>query len=240
VVYKEARKGTGSAHAVRNESWKLAYADFMTALMALFSVLWLLSSSPETRQTIGGYFHGSHSRRAAAPQPRPAADQPADPAPNEMERLQRHLENAFLANPELRALQQHVAMSVTRQGLRVELLEQNRVALFETGRDDPTDAGDTLLKGIARELGKVPNRIALEGHTDSAPFPGPRNYSNWELSIDRANAARRVMSANGLWPGQVSEVFGSADRNPGTLSDSRDAANRRVTVIVQYSTSSRT
>ena len=206
--------------AVRAETWKLAYADFVTALMALFSVLWVLGNSPNTQQAVGAYFHN----------PAPAA--------NNIDTLAKQLQDAIERNPNLGSLAMQVRMSSSTAGLRVDLLERNRTPLFETGREDPTQAGTRLLKGIARELGKVPNRIALEGHTDSKPYSGRRGYTNWELSIDRANAARRVMVQNGLRPGQVSQVFGSADRNPGVSENPDDADNRRVTVIVLNSPSS--
>jgi chemotaxis protein MotB len=217
------RRKIKSKPAARSETWKLAYADFVTALMALFSVLWVLSSNPGTQKTVGAYFHGNeearHSETALASE--------------DIDNLAKRLQRAIQLNPELGSLKMQVRVSSTREGLRVDLFEKNRVPLFATGREDPTQAGAKLLKGIARELGKVPNRIAVEGHTDSRPYSERRGYTNWELSIDRANAARRVMSQNGLRPGQVSEVFGSADQNPRLTETAEDSENRRVTLIVK-------
>jgi chemotaxis protein MotB len=137
--------------------------------------------------------------------------------------------------PKFSQLKDNLQMTVTGEGLRLELLESEKGTFFESGNAKPTDAADELLKKVAEEHGKLPNKVAIEGHTDSRPYSGGRNYSNWELSADRANAARRAMqTADGLRPDQVAQVRGYADQHLRMPDDPENPTNRRVTVIVQY------
>jgi chemotaxis protein MotB len=131
-------------------------------------------------------------------------------------------------------LQSHLEMTVTSEGLRIELLESEKGMFFETGSPTPSASGRDLLTTLARELGKLPNKISIEGHTDSKPYATQGEYSNWELSTDRANAARRLMEADGLAPNQVVQVRGYADQRLRVTTDPFDASNRRISVIVQY------
>jgi chemotaxis protein MotB len=123
-------------------------------------------------------------------------------------------------------------MAVGKEGLRVELLETAAGMFFESGSALPSDKGKELLIMLAQQLGRLPNRILIEGHTDSKPFTSRAQYSNWELSTDRANAARRLMEANGLRPNQVIQVRGFADQRLRNRNDPLDPANRRISVIV--------
>jgi chemotaxis protein MotB len=128
-------------------------------------------------------------------------------------------------------------MTVTSEGLRVELIEGSGSTFFESGSPAPSDAGRGLLACLAREIGKLPNKLTIEGHTDSRPFTARADYSNWELSSDRANAARRLMETLGMRGDQVSEVRGYADRNPRERTPPDDPSNRRVTIIIMSLTS---
>ena len=125
-------------------------------------------------------------------------------------------------------------MTVTAEGLRIELLESEKGTFFESGSSKLNDSGQELLTLMAAELGKVPNHISLEGHTDAKPFTGAGNYSNWELSADRANAARRLMQLAGLRGDQVSQVRGFADQRLKLPQKPEDPSNRRISLIVQY------
>jgi len=116
----------------------------------------------------------------------------------------------------------------------VELIESAKGMFFESGNARPTDNGNELLVRLAQELGKIPNTILIEGHTDSTPYSGARDYGNWELSADRSNSARRLMETSGLREGQVKQVRGFADQRLRMPSDPTNPANRRVSVIVQY------
>jgi chemotaxis protein MotB len=136
--------------------------------------------------------------------------------------------------PELNVIKDQVAMTVTGEGLRIELLEAERNTFFESGRGDPSDSGTGVLELLAAQLGKLPNHVLIEGHTDSRPITGRGGYSNWELSADRANAARRLMLEHGLWDGQVKQIRGYADQHLRRADAPDDASNRRISVLVQY------
>ena len=125
-------------------------------------------------------------------------------------------------------------MTVTEEGLRIELLESATGTFFQSGISEPNQDGKDLLVLLAAELGKLPNKLSVEGHTDSTPYSGARGYSNWELSADRANAARRLMQLNGVRDDQVSQVRGYADQRLRNPAAPLDASNRRISVIVQY------
>src|SRR5580693_5394359 len=123
-------------------------------------------------------------------------------------------------------------MTMTAEGLRIDLLETKRGLFFDTGNPKPTEAGSELLKVLAAELAKLPNKVAIEGHTDSAPY-GRADYSNWELSADRANAARRILMESGLAEDRISQVRGFADQRLLKKDAPTDPSNRRISVIVR-------
>jgi len=131
-------------------------------------------------------------------------------------------------------LKKLIEMTVTPEGLQIELMEDPQGTFFETGSAEPTPILQNLLKILAPEAGKLPNPISIEGHTDSKPYSGTKVYGNWELSTDRANTARRLMEANGIRPTQVVQVRGYADRKLRKPLQPEDASNRRITVIIQY------
>jgi chemotaxis protein MotB len=125
-------------------------------------------------------------------------------------------------------------MTITAEGLRIELLESGTATFFQSGVSAPTESGQDVLIKLAQELGKLPNKVSIEGHTDSKPFASGVNYGNWELSSDRANAARRLMQQNGLGAQQVTQVRGYADQRLRKPKNPEDASNRRISLIVQY------
>ena len=127
-------------------------------------------------------------------------------------------------------------MTVTPDGLRIEMLETASGAFFDLGSRSPNRRGAELLNLLAQQLGKLPNTISVEGHTDSNPFSGNPEYGNWELSADRANAARRLMQESGLGEKQVTQIRGYADQLLRNPNDPSDPSNRRISVIVQYPT----
>jgi chemotaxis protein MotB len=153
---------------------------------------------------------------------------------DDLSKLKDEIEKAMKQTPQLNALQDHVQMTVTGEGLRVELLETEKGLFFQSGDPQPSSPGEQMLLMLARQLGQLPNNILIEGHTDSKPYGSADGYTNWELSVDRANAARRLMEASGLRPGQVTQVRGFADRRLRKVDDPNDASNRRISVIVQY------
>ncbi len=127
-----------------------------------------------------------------------------------------------------------IEMTVTNEGLRIELLEEPSGTFFDLGNATPTANGRELLAALAQEIGKLPNRVSIEGHTDSKPYQGDGGYTNWELSVDRANAARKIMTERGMRADQVEQVRGFADQHLRLKDKPEDSANRRISVIVEY------
>ncbi len=151
-----------------------------------------------------------------------------------MAKLKEQLETRIRQVSDFEKLRSHIEISVTPEGLRIELLESETGTFFESASPKPTDSAREILTALAAELGKLPNRVSIEGHTDSRPFSTGTNYTNWELSADRANACRRLMQQSGLRDDQVAEVRGFADQSLRNKADPTDASNRRITLLVKY------
>ncbi len=223
------RKAGHSGH--HGGAWKVAYADFVTAMMALFIVLWLMNTSKPIQEAISGYFKdpaGTGKLTGMSKPPTQVANK------QDLAKVKSELEKAIRQVTNFDKLKNHIELTVTSEGLRIELLESRAGTFFESGQLEPNANGRELLITIAEELGKIPNKISLEGHTDSQPFAGAANYTNWELSTDRANASRRLMQLHGLRADQVAQVRGFADQDPRNTKDAADPANRRITLIVRY------
>ena len=231
IIKKVVKKASGH----HGGAWKVAYADFVTAMMALFIVLWLVNSNEQIQKSVGGYFRdptgtGTNTGSAVAGTGENMALRKED-----MSHLKEKIEAVLKTLPEFdQKLSKQVQMTVTGEGLRIELLETENGMFFETGSARPTSSGMDLLTAMAAELSRLPNTILIEGHTDSRPFRGAGSYSNWELSVDRANTARRAMQEHGLRLDQVKQVRGYADQRLRTPDNQDDPSNRRVTVVVQY------
>ena len=215
-------------------AWKVAYADFVTAMMALFIVLWLMSSSEQVKKAVAGYFRDPSGKGAETGTGKTGASEDIGIGKNDMAKLQEKLESAIRQAPELAKLRDQVQMTVTGEGLRIELLESEVGTFFESGNAHPSDSGKEMLKMLAVELGKVRNRLLIEGHTDARPFASSGTYSNWELSADRSNSARKLMQERGLGANQVAEVRGFADQRLRKPADPNNASNRRVSIVVKY------
>jgi chemotaxis protein MotB len=151
-----------------------------------------------------------------------------------MPKLKNQLEQRIREMKDFEKLKSHVEMTVTAEGLRIELMESSSGTFFENGSPRLNGDGRDLLITLAQELGKLPNKLSIEGHTDSKPYAGSGNYSNWELSTDRANAARRLVQGNGIRADQITQVRGFADQRLRKTDNSLDPSNRRVSLIVQY------
>ena len=215
-------------------AWKVAYADFVTAMMALFIVLWLLSASKPVREAVAGYFKDPAGTADKIGSNRDGQGGPMVMGEDEMTKLKKELEKAIQGMPNFDALKNQIEITITAEGLRIELLETDKGTFFDLGNQEPNANGRELLGLLAHELGKLPHNVSIEGHTDSKPYAaGNRNYGNWELSADRANAARRLMLDKGLKPEQVSQVRGYADRMLRKPKDPLDPSNRRISVIVK-------
>ena len=218
-------------------AWKVAYADFVTALMALFIVLWMMNASMAVKKSVVGYFKDpqGYTRTLGAGPGHEGEGLVVRQAT--VGDLKNQLQQALERVPEFQRLRDNVKFSVTGEGLRIDLLETEQGLFFVSGSPLPTESGENLLNALAAELSKMPNRIVVEGHTDARPFrkaTPQAGYSNWELAADRANAARRLLHVHGVKPGQIAEVRGFADQRPFNEKDPDDARNRRVSVVVRF------
>jgi chemotaxis protein MotB len=226
------RKAPHSAH--HGGAWKVAYADFVTAMMALFIVLWLMSSSDPVRRAVAGYFNDPRGRSADTGTDRSGAADNLPITKENISQLKERLENSIRKMADLKSISNQVEMTVTPEGLRIDLLESTNGTFFQTGSSQLNANGMELLKLLAAQLVKIPNLVSIEGHTDAQPFSAASGYSNWELSTDRANAARHMMQDAGLRANQVSQVRGYADQKLRLPERPLDPSNRRISLIVQY------
>jgi chemotaxis protein MotB len=217
-------------------AWKVAYADFVTAMMALFIVLWLLNSSKQIRVAVGGYFKDPTGKSKKVGNGENGSGDNFVVTKENMDKIKDELSTAIHKVDITEKLKDQIEMTITAEGLRIELMETAKGAFFSSASPEPNDEGKELLTLLAAQLGKLPNSVSIEGHTDSKPFSAKGIYSNWELSADRANAARRIMQQNGLGPSQVTQVRGYADQHLRKPQDPEDPANRRISVIVHYVT----
>jgi len=242
-------------------AWKVAYADFVTAMMALFIVLWIMSQSQSIRLNVAQYFRNpgllpgatglletsdmggemptpGHRQELQTPAPiHPEVSKTASDR-GSLEEVKKRITEIIAQLPELSRLKDQVALEITDEGLRIELLDQESSHFFDIGSANVKTETQELLKVIAQELKKLPNHITLEGHTDSRPYGG-KDYTNWELSADRANAARRVMEEGGVNQGQITSVRGCADRQLRNREAPMDIQNRRVSIVVRFQDSTK-
>jgi len=215
-------------------AWKVAYADFVTAMMALFIVLWLMNSSKQIQVAVGGYFKDPSGNSKMVGSNQSGSGENVAVTKDNVGQLKEALENSVRQMAKFEQFKNQIEMTVTAEGLRIELLETGAGTFFDSGSSVPSENGKDLLGKLAQELGKLPNKISIEGHTDSKPFAAKSDYGNWELSTDRANAARRLMQQTGLRDDQVTQVRGYADQRLRKAEDPLDPSNRRISVIVQY------
>ena len=244
-------------------SWKIALADFMTALMALFLVMWIISSADdEQREAISEYFRaplvspttdgedsGQSSSVIPGGGPDPASSEgermrtdplaPTRPSPNQRRRftnLQQRIETAIAIDPDLQQLRQQLRFDMTPEGLRIQMFDTEQRPMFDLGSDSVAPYMRDLLRTIAPLLNELPNELSISGHTDSLAYAGgDEGYSNWELSVDRANASRRELVAGGLDAEKLLRVSGYADRVTMPDTEPDDPINRRIEVLVLFS-----
>jgi chemotaxis protein MotB len=274
IIVKKKKKVQGHGH--HGGAWKVAYADFVTAMMAFFLLLWLLNATTEEqRDGIADYFSpnvvsdstsgggGMLAGRTMAkegaltseraplginmrlPESRAAEDpNRRDPDVAELEKAlaererarfdaaKKELEEALAARPALKALGDNLLVDRTDEGLRIQIVDGDGRAMFESGSAAPKARTRELLALVAESIADLPNDIAIEGHTDAVAFRGDGSYGNWELSADRANASRRALLEAGLDAARIKEVVGRADQDL-LLPDSPDAPrNRRISILL--------
>jgi chemotaxis protein MotB len=202
-------------------------------MMALFIVLWLLNASKEVQVAVGGYFKDPTGTAKKVGSNMVGNGENFVLNKDNMPKLKQQLQQAIKQMTDFEKLKSHIEITVTAEGLRIELSESATGTFFGSGSAKLNNDGIELLVTLAQELGKLPNKLSIEGHTDSQPYSSP-TYGNWELSADRANAARRVMQAHGIRADQVTQVRGFADQRLRKLDAPLDPANRRISLIVQY------
>ncbi|MGM0784240.1 MAG: flagellar motor protein MotB [Pseudomonadota bacterium] len=246
-------------HTHHGGSWKIALADFMTALMALFLVMWILSvATEEQREGVAEYFSTplinavTGGERSGSTQVIPGGG--PDPAHSDGERaridtqertrpseeqrrffmdLQRRIEAVIEQDPDLRQLRDQMRFDLTPEGLRIQLLDTEQRPMFDLGSARVEPYMRDLLRAMAPLINELPNQLSISGHTDSLAYlNGYRGYSNWELSTDRANASRRELVEGGLESAKLLRVSGFADRVPMPDTEPFDPINRRIELLV--------
>lgn len=268
IIIKKIKKG---GHAAHGGAWKIAYADFVTAMMAFFLLMWLLGSTTEgDKKGIADYFNsplkvsllgggsgsgdsshvikgggtdltrsGGQVKRGDIEAPRNTVNLLALKAEQHraerarLEALRQKVTEKIAANPKLAAAKGQIRLDMTRDGLRIQIVDENNRPMFDSGSAVVKPTMRDILRDIGSVLAEVPNHLTLEGHTDAQPFgAGERGYSNWELSSDRANASRRELLSGGLPEDRVLRVQGLAHSLPLLPADPTSPANRRISIIV--------
>ena len=268
IIIKKIKKGGHSAHG---GAWKIAYADFVTAMMAFFLLMWLLGSTAEgDKKGIADYFNsplkvallgggsgsgdsssvvkgggtdltrtGGQVKRGDVEAPRRTLQLKALKADQRraevarLEELKKKVEDLLASSPKLAAMQSQIRLDMTRDGRRIQIVDEQNRPMFDSGSAVVKPYMRDLLHEIGAVLSEVPNHLTLEGHTDAQPFgTGDRGYSNWELSSDRANASRRELGMGGLPETRVMLVQGLASSVLFDPSDPNNPINRRISIIV--------
>lgn len=290
IIIKKVKKVSGGGH--HGGAWKVAYADFVTAMMAFFLLMWLINAtSPEQKKGIADYFapaavsesrsgsggvlggksfdsEGARdsgyssmtmSERAAAPragneddnnnkskkrsnsadnaggsdsvseaQSKAAAKREADM----FNKAAMSLRQAMRDMPELAELSKHLIIDQTPEGMRIQIVDQEGRSMFQAGSVEPYPRTQLLLREIAKVINRLPNRITISGHTDASQVESTTGYTNWELSSDRANAARRIFQSAGVRSNRIYQVSGKASSEPLFPDDPYMSANRRISVVL--------
>lgn len=271
IIIKKIKKGGGH----HGGAWKVAYADFVTAMMAFFLLLWLLNvTTDEQKNAISNYFDPTHPKvsnsesgaggvlgglsmsptgaMATMAQPvttpppsaqRPQGQQisPKSEAAKEKKRkeeeeefkkAQRDLKRKIENSPELKGLSQNMLIDMTPEGLRIQIIDREGEPMFPSGSAQMYQKTNDLLTAIANVMTPLDNEISVRGHTDAASYGSGANYTNWELSADRANASRRVILNSNFPPERMNNVMGKADTELLIEDNPNDARNRRITIIL--------
>jgi chemotaxis protein MotB len=246
IIVKKVKKHAGH----HGGAWKVAYADFVTAMMAFFLVMWLVTQSNTVKQAIQSYFldPANHAKNfkssvleggvgvvkgGAIGEGLGDEMTQQEQLKKEMAALGDRLKSAIKGMPGLDILRNSIEIEMTREGLRIQLIEGSKdITFFKSGRATLSRKAELIMKTIAMELSKIPNQLVIEGHTDASDNSFAEHYTNWELSADRANAARRAMVEGGLGPQQVYNVRGYAANKLRIKDDPYDPRNRRITILV--------
>ncbi len=261
ILVKKVRGRRHAAH--HGGAWKVAYADFVTAMMAFFLLMWLLGATDEEkRRGIADYFaptilpmersggsNGVMGGRSLqepegnAPYPQLSGPQPALPfqtakggagkaEADAMREVAERIRKRVEADPGLRDLGDQIRMTVTDEGLRIELIDKEDYSMFRSGTAEMDPRARAVLGVVAEAVRDMPNRLAVRGHTDSVPFSGANGMNNWTLSTYRAEATRAVLARSGLGEERFSRLEGLADTEPLVPENPADPRNRRMSVTL--------
>jgi chemotaxis protein MotB len=234
IIVIKKKGGHGGHHG---GAWKVAYADFVTAMMSLFIVLWLMGSSEKVKKAVAGYFNDPKGTGSMLGTTMTGTGETiAKMDTKDLEKLKDKLEQEIKARKDLEKLSKQIEITVTSEGLRIELLEGKDGTFYQIGSPKLSDSGQELLTLLATELKTLPNSLLLEGHTDSTSYSNDNGYSNWDLSADRANSARRILQQDGVRNNQVTQVRGYADQMLRVKNNPTDPSNRRVSILVKNDT----
>lgn len=258
IIIKKKKIIAGGHHG---GSWKVAYADFVTAMMAFFMVMWIMGMDSSTRSSIQGYFNDPMGLVKNPPKSKTAFHMPGSPKPkevtgsgsagttgaegdrqrdtDELDKLKHDVEEKVLSevkeHPEFKALMDHMEMTMVEEGLRVEFVETAGSVFFLSGSEEIRPAAEALIASVAPLFAKANRAVVVEGHTDAEPYGSPV-YSNWDLSTDRAQAMRRMLQRYGVREKQFVEVRGYADTKLKRKDEPYHFSNRRVTVLLPFRT----
>ena len=246
IIIKKSKKRGGGHHG---GAWKVAYADFVTAMMALFIVLWILSQSEQVKENISKYFNDPsgfmlgngptviEGKEINSIQPDFMDEVMLRQREKEkLEEMGKDIVEQLTNDNEFKSIVNQIEINITDEGLLIEIMESQKDAFFDIGTSTLKKKSEDLLIAIGRQLSQINNRIIIEGHTDSRQFPGNgMGYTNYELSADRANAARRALLKGGLESSQIEEIRGYADNRLRVPDNPYSAANRRISIIVRFS-----
>ena len=242
IIIKKINKGHGGHHG---GSWKVAFADFMTAMMAFFLVLWLVGQEDDIKKAVAGYFNdpigferggkvGSGKGAGMMQGTEGLKDKKSMNAVvrQQMQEAANRIQQNLKLSTDFQALKDNVLIEMTPEGLRIQIVEGADSSFFEPGSARMSPTGEAILGLVAQEIGKLPNRIVFEGHTDASGSGNEFGYSNWDLGADRANFCRKVMLKNGVRKNQIKEVRSYADTRLLNEDDPLDPRNRRVSILV--------
>ena len=286
IIIKRIKKMGGGHHG---GAWKVAYADFVTAMMAFFLLLWLLNAvTEEQKQGIANYFRptiapanpasseailngqpavmtevdGASAAQASVQVDEPNEDATANPSAEtpdakpgdqtdakpvdvteaqkvvqqaeqkQFEDVKAKIEQQLQQDAGLADLKDNIQIEQTPEGLRIQLLDREKISMFPSGSSAMNEKSRKLLELVAKVVQPLHNKLSISGHTDATPFLGANGYTNWELSTDRANAARRELVNSGVDAARVENVTGKADTDPFVKTDPTSPQNRRISIVL--------
>ena len=248
IIVKRVKKGD---HGHHGGAWKIAYADFVTAMMAFFLMLWLLGSLSEAQKIGLSRFFSSPSAMVSSGgtnssvldftgEPRPDTEFEPDPTDPEGGQLEMPLDELLLELKEqietseaFKDYQDQLQLEITVEGLRIQMMDDEERPMFDVGSPKLRSYAETMLKTIGATVAQVPNRVSIAGHTDARSYSAGRtDYSNWELSADRANSARRALAQSLPRDVKFGRIVGLADSVPYDKEDPYNPANRRISIVV--------